>query len=98
MGDTKSDRQKSIDHVSAAEEQPGEAELVEPTEPWGNGSAPSIPSVDIDNDHVSWLPPRVIFILTITRQSDFDSAVGGLSIVFVPCKSVAEVLVADPVR
>jgi hypothetical protein len=53
MGDTKSDRQKSIDHVSAAEEQPGEAELVEPTEPWGNGSAPSIPSVDIDNDHVS---------------------------------------------
>jgi hypothetical protein len=53
MGDTKSDRQKSIDHVSAAEAQPGEDELIEPTEPWGSGSAPSIPSVDIDNDHVS---------------------------------------------
>ena len=52
MADSYSE-QTPVDPVSAAEAQPDEASQLDSIVPWGNGSAPSLPLVDNDDNYVS---------------------------------------------
>ena len=76
MADIHNDEQTSTDLVAVSDVQSCKVEalVVGPTRPWGDGSAPSLPSVDVVDDIVGLRPLPDGNVITDHPHTDKNSA------------------------